>query len=138
MVNLGQLSSKSDLIGATASTLCFIHCLATPFLFMAHASMASEHHVAHPLWWGTLDLIFLSISFLAVYWSARNTSKSWVRLALWFFWGLLALIVINEKLGLFPLFEAAIYVPTLSLIFLHFYNRRYCSCEDEACCTTTP
>ena len=30
-----RLKMSSDLIGATASTLCTIHCMATPFLFFA-------------------------------------------------------------------------------------------------------
>ena len=133
MMYLERLNTKSDLLGASASALCFVHCLATPFLFMAHAAIGAEHEASHPAWWGALALLFLSIAFLAVFWSAQKTAKTWMKYALWICWGLLALVVLNEKLKWFPLFEAAIYFPTLSLIFLHFYNRQYCQCKDETC-----
>ncbi|NAS10631.1 MerC family mercury resistance protein [Flavobacteriaceae bacterium R33] len=128
-----NLTSKSDFIGVMASSLCFVHCIATPLLFVAQAGSAVAGEV-HPWWWGTLDLTFLLISFFAVYWSARKTSKKWVRYAFWGLWGALALIIINEKLELWRLAEEVIYLPTIGLIFLHFYNRRYCQCEDEHCC----
>ena len=34
---IAQLKQKSDLIGAIASITCMIHCIATPFLFIASA-----------------------------------------------------------------------------------------------------
>ena len=85
MLNLVNLSTRSDVIGAAASVLCFIHCLATPFLFVAHAGLTIGHE-SHPLWWGALDIVFLAISFFAVYWSTRNTSKKWIKYAFWFSW----------------------------------------------------
>jgi len=128
-----QLSSKSDFIGATASGLCLIHCIATPFLFVAQAGLAHGEEL-HPQWWGALDLIFLTISLLAIWWSSKNTSKNWMRIALWTCWTVLALLVLNEKLGLVHLMEEIIYLPAVSLVVLHLYNRNYCQCGDEACC----
>ncbi len=130
---LAQVSLKSDWIGILASGLCLVHCLATPFLFMAHASIG-VHAEAHPSWWGTLDIVFLVLSFFAVYWSIRKTSQSWIKFGFGIIWMLLALIVLNEKFEILHLAEEAIYPPTLGLIFLHFYNRRYCQCDDETCC----
>lgn len=130
---LQQLNSKSDFVGAFASGLCLVHCVAAPFLFVAHAGVAA-YGDAHPLWWGFLDMVFLGISLAAVWWSARTTSKKWMRNALWISWSLLAIIVFNEKLSLFPLMEQAIYAPTIALIFLHIQNRKYCTCADAQCC----
>ena len=132
-MNLMQLTSKSDIIGTTASTLCLIHCIATPFLFVAQAGIIG-HEEAHPMWWGLLDIVFLIISYFAVWWSSESTSKSWVRYALWISWAVLTIIVLNEKLSVFPLLEEAIYIPTIGLIGLHLYNKKYCHCNGGECC----
>jgi len=124
-MNTFRITSKSDIIGSTASFLCLIHCIATPFLFVAQAEIIG-HGEAHPAWWGFLDIVFLVISYFAVWWSSKTTSKSWIRYALWISWGVLTLIILNEKLSLVPLPEVAIYAPAISLIVLHLYNRKHC------------
>ncbi len=134
MTNLVHLRNKSDIIGVFASTLCFMHCLATPFLFVARAGLATGGAL-HPWWWGTFDILFLVISFSAVYWSAKNTSKRWLAYAFWGLWTLLALLVVSEKMEIGHLEEKLIYLPTIGLVLLHFYNRSYCRCEDDNCCT---
>ncbi len=132
-MTLSEVSLKSDWIGMFASGLCLVHCLATPFLFIAQAGIGA-HGDAHPSWWGFLDIVFLVLSFFAVYWSIRKTNQSWIKVGFGLIWLLLALIVMNEKFEIFHLPEVAIYPPTLGLIFLHFYNRQYCQCDDETCC----
>lgn len=126
-------TQKSDTFGIVTSTLCLIHCLATPFIFVAHSSAACCASTT-PSYWKFLDYIFLFISFLAVYWSAKNTSKEWVRYGFWSIWGALTLVILNEKFGWFAWPETLIYIPTLGLVALHFYNRRFCQCEEEQCC----
>jgi len=128
-----NFTSRSDIIGATASAMCFIHCLVTPFLFVAYSNTAIIGDT-HPWWWGILDIVFLVISFFAVYWSTYNTSKQFVKYTFWTLWMLLALIIINEKWKIAHIAEVFIYLTTLGLVFLHFYNRRYCQCEDDKCC----
>ncbi|MEM7574832.1 MAG: MerC domain-containing protein [Bacteroidota bacterium] len=123
----------SNQMGSIVSGLCLIHCLATPFLFAAHLGI-EEHHHASPVWWKSLDIIFLILAFWAVYWSARNSSKSWVKYAMYASWFFLSLVLLNERLELFHWREELIYLPTVSLIGLHIYNLRYCQCEDEECC----
>ena len=130
-MNAFRLQSKSDIIGSGASLLCLIHCILTPFLFVAQAEL-SGHGEAHPIWWGLLDVVFLVISYFAVWWSGKNTSKSWIHYALWASWIVLAVIVMNEKLEVVHLPEAVIYLPAISLIVLHLYNRKYCNhCVEE-------
>ncbi len=126
---------KFDLLGASASSLCLIHCLATPFLFVAEASVAHHHH-GHgdtPLWWSVIDIVFIVISFFAVYFSSKTTSKNWVKYGLFASWALLTLIILNEKIEGVHLAEEWVYLPALSLVGLHLYNRKYCQCEDDAC-----
>lgn len=125
-MNTFRLISKSDIIGSSASFLCLIHCIATPFLFVAQAEI-SGHSDTYPMWWGLLDIVFLVISYFAVWWSSNSTSKRWIRYALWISWVALAIIVLNEKLEIVHLPEAVIYLPAISLIGLHIYNRKYCN-----------
>ncbi len=132
-MNTLQLRSKSDLIGVFSSTLCLAHCLATPLLFMAQAGIM-ESAEAHPKWWGFLDMVFLGVSFIAIWWSVKTTTKKWMKNALWMCWTVLTLVILNEKMSLVPLAEQAIYVPSAALIFLHLYNRKYCNCGETVCC----
>ncbi|HAA15893.1 MAG TPA: MerC domain-containing protein [Cytophagales bacterium] len=127
-----QTQRKSDTLGAIASGLCLIHCLATPLLFVAHAG---AHHAEGPAWWGLIDITLLAVSLAAVVWAVRKTSKNWMKWALSASWLLLALILLNEKAEAFHLAEAWIYLPTVSLIVLHIYNTRYCYCDEDGCCT---
>ena len=127
-----KLVTKSDLFGALASGICLIHCLATPFLFIAQANVASHHHhhESAPLWWHSIDFIFLAISFIAIYFSAQNTTLKWIPAALYACWGLLAFFILNEKLHLFHLDHIFIFLPAIGLVGLHLYNRKYCNCDD--------
>ena len=129
-------TQKSDILGAIASSLCLIHCLATPFLFIAQASAhGHHHHEAAPLWWQSVDYIFLAISFVAVYYSASKTNLNWMPVALYSSWALLALFILNEKLHLFHLDHLFIFIPAIGLVSLHLYNRKYCGCDDDdECC----
>ncbi|MEM6721577.1 MAG: MerC domain-containing protein [Bacteroidota bacterium] len=124
---------QSDTIGMFASSLCLIHCLATPLLFIAQSQMACCAAEV-PLWWKAIDIFFLVISFFAVYWSTKTTSRNWMKYAFWSTWLLLSFIIINERTGLFSIPEYAIYIPSLSLVVLHLYNRKYCQCKNDNCC----
>ena len=128
-------SIKPDYLGAISSTLCLIHCIATPFIFIAHASTHHDHNHASPLWWQGIDIIFLAISFFAVLQTSRNTTKKWVSLGLKVSWGILVLILMNEKVHLLHIPELAIFFPTLGLVGLHIYNLKFCQCKDEDCCS---
>ncbi|WP_010136220.1 MerC domain-containing protein [Ochrovirga pacifica] len=129
------IGKRSDLIGALVSGLCLVHCLATPLLFLAK-TCSDSHCIGAPNWWKFFDSIFLVLSFIAVFWSSKNSSKNWMQLSLWFSWSTLAFVVLNEKFHWFALAEFYIYFPTLALVFLHIYNRKYCQC-DTGCCAHT-
>ena len=129
-----RVAEKSDSIGVMASGLCLIHCLATPFLFVAKSCAVSCCADA-PIWWGLLDYIFLVVSFFAVYWTASTTSNKLVKFALWLSWFVLSFILINEQIQLFALSKYAIYLPAFALVSLHIYNLKYCQCQDAVCCT---
>ena len=60
-----------DSIGIIASTLCAIHCIATPFIFIVKACTATCCSDA-PSWWLMIDYLFLIISFLAIFFISKN------------------------------------------------------------------
>lgn len=137
MTKLTSLSPKwttrSDIYGAWASSLCLVHCLATPLIFVLQASTANAC-ASSPWWWSGIDFLFLLISGIAIYYSAQHTSAIWMPVALYIGWTILTILIINEKLHVFPLPHILTYVPALSLVALHLYNRKYCRCAGEECC----
>lgn len=123
---------KPDTLGALASTLCIIHCLATPLIFIAHSSIDSC--TASPSWWRNLDYVFLLISLLAVIRSVKNTSKNFMKTALSLSWLILFLLIINERIHLVSLSGIITYVAAILLAVLHVYNMLYCQCKTDKCC----
>lgn len=121
-----------DYIGALSSCLCLIHCLATPFLFIAKACSATCCSDT-PQWWQLIDYLFLIISFFAIYYAVKKSSKKSLNYGLWISWGVLCCVIINETLGFILLPEWVIYIPAFSIILLHLYNHRYCQCANDKC-----
>ena len=130
-----KLQLKSDAIGVLASAICLLHCIATPFIFVSAASFhASNPHANSPIWWSLIDVVFLVVSIIAVYWSGKTSSKEWMKYALYMSWSLLALFIFMERLQDTHIPTALFYAPAVSLIFLHIYNRKYCQCKGDKCC----
>ena len=123
-----------DTIGIVAGILCIIHCIGTPFFFIAKAACSTCCSEA-PLWWRAIDYLFLIISFIAIYFLTQKTTKRWLILAFWISWFALLLTIINESLQIISLFTEFIYLPAFSIIILHFYNLQFCKCENETCCS---
>ena len=136
MILSNNINKQSDIIGAFASGICLLHCIATPFIFVSIAGIDhhEHHHAETPFWWSTIDIIFIIISFFAVKLSAKLSSKRWIKYALFSCWVFLSFVLLNEKLAILHLAEEIIYIPSIALIVLHIYNRKYCQCLDEDCC----
>jgi len=126
------LTQKSDTFGAIASSLCLIHCLITPFIFVAQTCSVTCCSSA-PTWWRVIDVIFLIVSFFAVYQSMTLTTKSWLKIGFGVSWIGLLLLIINDNFNIFELAHEIIYLPSLGLIILHLYNIKYCKCTDYGC-----
>ena len=125
--------TKSDTIGVLSSGFCLLHCLATPFLFVTQTRI-SHCCDLKPMWWSSIDFIFLVISAVAIYRTVTNTTKKWMKIALWVNWFLLLFFISNENSKWLFIPEHFIYFPALSLIFLHAYNSAYCQCKKKGCC----
>ena len=126
---------NSDQIGAVSSGLCMLHCFATPFLFLSQSSLIFIS-VDFTLPWFMINYIFLFISFIAIYYSVKNSSIRFIRIFLYLSWAVLSGLIINESLGILSIPETATYLSASSLICLHIYNLKYCRCDDENCCTS--
>ncbi len=121
------IKNQPDWWGAAASTLCLIHCIITPFIFVAQACSTSCCQDS-PWWWGAIDGGFLLIAWGAIRWAAVSTSITWMPRALYATWLALALVILNDRIGLVALGWLS-YLPALLLVGLHLYNRRYCDCN---------
>ena len=119
-----NINFSYDNLWIIASTLCMIHCIGTPFLFIAKACSTTCCADA-PLWWKAIDYAFLIVSFFAIYYIAKKSSNNTLIFIFWFFWGLLAVTIFNETLALFTLPKNFIYFPAFSIIILHFYNIKF-------------
>lgn len=125
---------KPDTFGAFASLLCMIHCIATPFLFITHSCVLGGCE-ATPIWWRSIDYLFLVISFIAIYYSAKTTSNTFIKCALWISWTALLIVILNEKAHWISLPNYTLYIPAITLTALHIYNLKYCQCKTDKCCT---
>ncbi len=125
--------SKSDNWGIWAGGLCMVHCFATPFLFVALAG-SSVYSGEAPLWWLSINYVFLFISFFAVMRSSRTTSRVFMKPLFWISWIFLSFVIVNEQFEWLELSEAITYIAATFLIVLHIYNRRYCQCKTDTCC----
>ena len=126
---------NTDLFGAMSSTLCMVHCLITPILFAVQATSLSCSEIS-PYWWKMIDFIFLIVSLVAIIYTAKSTSLTYMPHFLYTNWILLAFIVLNNLFQLIPLPHALIYFPAIVLVVLHLYNRKYCRCVEDSCCTS--
>lgn len=128
------LEPQSDLVGVIASGLCLVHCVATPFLFIAQGHLGHSCSASSPVWWNAIDFIFIVITFFAVRQSGKNSSKPWMATALITIWAILTTIIINEKVGIVHLSSIFKHIAALSLIGLHLYNLKFCKCQGDECC----
>jgi hypothetical protein len=128
-----QKKLQADYIGMLAGSMCLIHCLATPFLFIAKACVNPSCCDA-PLWWRFVDFMFIIVSFVAIFYATQNSTKQWVVVALWVSWAVLLAVILNEAYEVIHLPEVFVYVPALVIVVLHFYNNRYCKCSEQGCC----
>jgi len=122
-----------DSIGIIASTLCLIHCIATPFIFIAKACTATCCSDA-PTWWIMIDYLFLIISFLAIFFISKNLNIKWLKISFWLSWFVLLFTILNHSVNIIHLPKNFIYIPSFAIIILHFYNLQFCKCQNESCC----
>ena len=130
---MNRINLSFDNIGIIASTLCTIHCIATPFLFFARACSVTCCSDA-PIWWVLIDYLFLVISFYAIFFIHKNLTIKWLRASFWISWTILLIIIVNQSIDIIYLPKNFIYIPSIVIVVLHYYNLKYCKCQDDKCC----
>ena len=136
MYRINSMNTRSfslDNVGIMAGSLCMIHCIGTPFLFIAKACSVSCCSDA-PLWWQLIDYFFLIISFVAIYFITKKTIPNWVKISFWISWLILLLTILNHTFTIVEVPKYFVYIPASAIIILHFYNIRFCKCEEDSCC----
>ena len=118
---------NNDIYGIIVCTLCVLHCLATPIIFLSVAA-SNDNNISPPLFWKNLDYLFLVISLFIVYNSAKNTTKPIMKYILRISWLVLFLVISNEKIDVFHIPEFVTYISSINLAGVHLYNYRYCRC----------
>jgi len=122
---------RPDVLGAAASGLCAIHCIATPFLFVMQSCAAQSCCSTSPAWWSAIDYVFIGITYFAIHHSSKQTSKSWLMPILYMAWALLSALVLNEKFSVYQLASEWKYIAAFILIVLHLYNLKYGKAQEE-------
>lgn len=127
---------KPDTLGACASALCMLHCMATPVLFLAAATSCSQSCCsAAPLWYQSLDYFFVLLSFFAVLQSTKSSTAKWIKYGLWISWIALLIVILNVNFFQWIYLSQNIkFIPSLILIGLHLYNQKFGPCLENDCC----
>ena len=130
-----KINSSSDLVGVAAGGICALHCMATPFLFIAETCSSTEINrccQSSPGWWNSIDYFFIGISFFAVYHSSKNSTKAWLKYALFGAWGILSFFLLNGQIIFLNISESWKYLTAFVLISLHLYNLKFCRCTEAS------
>ena len=125
---------NSDNLGILSSTLCFIHCFVTPFVYMSFASLFNQNDFLSFSWKG-INIIFIVFSLIAVNRSTKKTTSKIIKPIFWFSWSFLFFVLFNEEVKFIELPELVSYLSALNLAGIHIYNLKFCGCKDENCCT---
>ncbi len=102
-----------DLLGIGASVLCLIHCL-IPLMVVTSGSLA--HELTHNVW---VDVLFLSLSGLAVWFVSKTHARKEIKAMLWISY---ILLVPSIALHDVVFFQVVSYLAALGLISTHFWN----------------
>ena len=119
--------NRSDIMGALASGLCAIHCGLTPLLFFAAQPVLEstvDGHSHGSIWWGALDYVFLILSLVAVYFSAKHTHHKEIKWVLWIAWSIFAIGLLSEPFHL-SYGKWLMYIGSAVLIIAHLKNYQY-------------
>ena len=125
---------NSDNLGILSSTLCFIHCFATPFVYISFASLFNQNDFLS-FYWKSINIIFIVFSLIAVNRSTKKTTSKILKPISWFSWSFLFFVLFNEEVKFIELPELVSYLSALNLAGIHVYNLKFCGCKDENCCT---
>lgn len=105
---------KYDILGIGSSLLCLVHCLVPSFVVLG-SNVAG--HLAHHL---IFDLLFFSVSFLAVITAGKSASRK-IKVLMWLSLATLGLTLVLEHHIFMQILS---YLAAVTLIIAHSINLR--------------
>lgn len=102
---------NSDLVGIGSSVLCIIHCLLLPILVLLGSLSGDAHR------WAWLDLVFILLATVAVFYSTRRLKSLFLKRGLW-----LTLLVFSGAIVFHEHHPAALYVSVTSSLLLVLFH----------------
>jgi hypothetical protein len=107
--------NKADLIGILSSSICLVHCVATPLLIAFGAGF-----ITNPFF----KYLFLIISFVSIFKATENITSKKISLLLWIsFWGFLFSTLFQEE---YEWLHYSGYLFAILIIIGHILNIRHC------------
>lgn len=107
--------NKADLIGILSSSICLVHCVATPLLLAFGASF-----ITNPIF----KYLFLIISFVSIFKATENITSKKISLLLWIsFWGFLFSTLFQEE---YEWLHYSGYLFAILIIIGHILNIKHC------------
>ena len=107
--------NKADLIGILSSSICLVHCVATPLLIAFGAGF-----ITNPLF----KYLFLIISFVSIFKATENITSKKISLLLWIsFWGFLFSTLFQEE---YEWLHYSGYLFAILIIIGHILNIKHC------------
>lgn len=115
----------SDLWGMVSAGLCLIHCIALPVFLLsttAAASVLTAGLIAHD--WHWLDYFFISLAVLAVHFSAKRATSSYIRAGMWSSVIIFGVALLAHEISVYAQYISI--AASVTLMLLHFINIRHC------------
>lgn len=107
--------NKADLIGILSSSICLVHCVATPLLIAFGAGF-----ITNPFF----KYLFLIISFVSIFKATENITSKKISLLLWIsFWGFLFSTLFQEE---YEWLHYSGYLFAILIIIGHILNIKHC------------
>lgn len=115
-MNKSYKINKADLIGILSSSICLVHCVATPLLVLFSVNIFTNP---------AFDLLFLFVALGSIFKATQNTSNIKIALLLWFsFVGFMIATLFHD---FFEWLHYLGYLFALLLIIGHLLNIKNCN-----------
>jgi hypothetical protein len=114
MISTSKIN-RADFLGIVSSSLCLVHCIATPLLITFGAGF-----ITNPFF----KYLFLIISFASIFKATENVNNTKIALLLWVsFWGFLFSTLFQEE---YEWLHYSGYFFAILIITGHVLNIKYC------------
>jgi len=120
MINPTKIN-KADIIGILSSSICVVHCIATPLLIAFGAGF-----ITNPFF----KYLFLIISFASIFKATEKITDTKIAIFLWVsFWGFLFSTLFKEE---YHWLHYSGYFFAMQIIIGHILNIKHCkTCNNE-------